>query len=76
MFKKVFLLSLALLASSNLIAADADSEGRCRQWAQEENISQDELAQYMEECLASLAISDEPSSQEASADAATGNGDR
>jgi hypothetical protein len=47
-------MALALaLSVPGVFAADADeAEAQCRQWAKEDNVAQDELAQYVADCVA------------------------
>ncbi len=53
------LLSLLVVAfalvSSPLAIADSqqEAEEQCKQWAQEENVSSEEMADYMADCIAS-----------------------
>lgn len=47
-------LSLALISSPLAYAeSQEEAEAQCKQWAQEENVSSEEMAAYMEECIQS-----------------------
>ena len=57
MFKTTIMLAIiALLAGSPIAFADslAEAEARCKQYAQEDNVSADEMKDYIAECVKEL----------------------
>ncbi len=57
MFKKFYMLMMALMMIIGMSAyaeTQEEMEAQCKQWAQEDKISEDELKDYIEECIISI----------------------
>jgi len=61
---KAWLIVVALLIGSVAVADEPTNEQRCQEWAAIDDISSEDMAIYMKECLYSLNVPDEDLGEE------------
>lgn len=55
MYHRTLVAALLLAAVAPLVHADAaEDEAKCRQWAQEDGVTQEQMANYLSQCLEDL----------------------